>query len=360
MRTSDWKATLRNTALRAGTMLILLLTALPFFAQNSEFSLQPIATNLKELTGFPPDDVPTGTFSGMQFVDNHVGFVLASGDALRTTDGGKTWKDEGHLSSCSFFLSADLWMTVVNDGTAFAMTRNAGLSWEKWELPRTMSHCEQMTFVDGDVGWMLGMRSELSRTVDGGKTWTTLPADSNAIRSFVFVNRTRGFAVTRKGKVLATSNGGAVWEEKRLEQGVEKVRFLNEDTGVVWASTSRLIPHTRSSISTPIIFVTVDGGRNWKKATVPIIRTKSAESADLLDVVFAAPNSWWIVGWPAVVLHSTDQGSSWSLVSHAQPPAPVLNWGAVTDGGRIIVLSQAGDLFEIVRNTDKTEHATAK
>jgi photosystem II stability/assembly factor-like uncharacterized protein len=53
-----------------------------------------------------------------------------------------------------------------------------------------------------------------------------------------------------------------------------------------------------------LIIVSVDGGKTWKQASVPV-------QSDLLAVYFPDPDRGWAVGHDGVVLHSDDGGATW-------------------------------------------------
>lgn len=66
------------------------------------------------------------------------------------------------------------------------------------------------------------------------------------------------------------------------------------------------------------ILVSRDAGKNWKQAQSPV-------STDLTTVRFTAPGSAWALGHDGVVLHSADQGATWSKVLDGRSLLALLN-----------------------------------
>jgi photosystem II stability/assembly factor-like uncharacterized protein len=121
-------------------------------------------------------------------------------------------------------------------------------------------------FISKSVGWAKGLRGELFRTLDGGKSWRPLsfsiPGEGWDINSIYFLNRNDGWAVgwgpdnnvyeNKGGIVLQTADGGLSWKEvdiKHNESFYELVNFSD--------------PQNRWVLSRRNVYRTVDGGKTW-------------------------------------------------------------------------------------------------
>ena len=105
-----------------------------------------------------------------------------------------------------------------------------------------------------DTFLLLGYRSALSRSDDGGVHWKTLPAPTRrSLTRLAFVDGKVGWGVGHEGIVYKTENGGDAWKEQQ--------------------ST-----------------------------------TKNA----LFSLSITSPTSLWAVGDVSTVVHTTDGGNTWS------------------------------------------------
>lgn len=123
------------------------------------------------------------------------------------------------------------------------------------------------SFITSSKGWAVGATKEdgalVASTEDGGRSWTVLLRDPNALPlvDVDFVDARRGWAVsssgTLAGGILATRDGGLSWTAQGTDYGpLESVDFTDEDHGVVrgWDGDS---PQRRITLSTE------DGGATW-------------------------------------------------------------------------------------------------
>lgn len=102
-------------------------------------------------------------------------------DVYVTHDGGTTWQGTvpvPALASVSAFPDVDHgW---ASDGTRLYRTRDAGQHWTKLAPGVHLQHISSIDFVSSDIGWASGSTATNSpaffKTVDGGDTWTVIPA----------------------------------------------------------------------------------------------------------------------------------------------------------------------------------------
>ena len=182
-------------------------------------------------------------------------------DILTTTDGGRTWQSQWHIS------------TSITD----------------------------IFFVDRDNGWATGYKGAIYRTTDGGRSWTqqrselefnehyTDPKNDDSknfivsgVHFFDAKNGLAGASASEEdlGRIVGTSNGGETWSKKLIAQGegIRDVFMLSTTEG--WA-TPRFPKY---------IYHTIDGGRYWEGENiifpqeVPFFRVAGADAAHVWAV----------------------------------------------------------------------------
>ena len=156
-------------------------------------------------------------------------------DILTTTDGGRTWQSQWHIS------------TSITD----------------------------IFFVDRNNGWAAGYKGAIYRTTDGGRGWSqqrselefnehyTDPKNDDAknfivsgVHFFDPKNGLAGASASEEdlGRIVGTTNGGETWSKKLIAQGegIRDVFLLSPTEG--WA-TPRFPKY---------IYHTIDGGHYWE------------------------------------------------------------------------------------------------
>jgi photosystem II stability/assembly factor-like uncharacterized protein len=100
--------------------------------------------------------------------------------AIYTThDGGKTWRSTVPVPAALPLLSfADMQHGWATDGTVLYSTDNGGNHWMKLFSNKSFKNIAQLDFISDKVGWAISSTastsSTLLKTVDGGRTWTTI------------------------------------------------------------------------------------------------------------------------------------------------------------------------------------------
>jgi hypothetical protein len=170
-------------------------------------------------------------------------------------------RDRGVASPVgSFVLAGSRVLTEANrrDRTVILTTDDDGATWTSfWKTSFFGSGFIAFDFIDADNGWMLLGDGELSRTGDGGRTWTRVAAlpeewaeDASAMK---FADARNGYIVGDRGLVLATADGGATWH--RRPTGVDTWFFtvaVADGGRKVWAAgDSRAVLESK------------DGGGSW-------------------------------------------------------------------------------------------------
>lgn len=160
-------------------------------------------------------------------------------------------------------------------------------------------------FADGQKGWAIGKRGLLLATTDGGNTWQTgsvpfdqLPFDRakltspSGIRSAQFSDQgVLRCSVVKPLGSAAFALGSTLWNTVEFVDEPRSVFFLGEQG---WLASEKGMSRT------------TDGGKHW---TDP-------DGLALNAVTFVDPLNGWAVGEPVdkkgVILRTTDGGVSWS------------------------------------------------
>ena len=218
-----------------------------------------------------------------------------------------------------------------------------------------------ITFVGKTSGWAVGDHGVVWKTIDGGKQWElmeTVPdADEYSFRSTCFLTNRVGWIVggtisplgaSPHGVILFTQDAGKSWTkltDSRLPY-LKSVKFFDLERGICVGE---------KNIEAPAgVLMTTDGGKNW----TPVASELSAawNSGDFLnsanglvvgpqgqqgilgngnllrgnasqnslvaiqDVQLTRNGKAWLVGDGAIVLHSTNNGVTWSPPATPLPP----------------------------------------
>jgi photosystem II stability/assembly factor-like uncharacterized protein len=257
----------------------------------------------------------------LAFVDAQRGWVAdGNGFVNRTTDGGQTWVTQFHDSTLYFrsmaFGDAQIgYVGALSSSKTLHRTSDGGATWTlvtNLPNPKPNALCglwAPSRLVAYGVGSYSGP-ARVVKTTDGGATWTSkdLAPQATTLVDVYFWNDRDGIVVGGVGTfpsqstavVLATSNGGASWQERyvgpRLGEWGWKISFPTPDTGYV--SLDRQ--------AGPMYFLrTVNRGLTW--TALPFVDENEQ------GIGFATPAVGWIGGWANPTYGTTDGGQTWAL-----------------------------------------------
>lgn len=150
------------------------------------------------------------------FLDAKRGFIASATDAdvaesraliLATEDGGDTWRE------------------VYRSGRPFELT---------WKLSFPTDAVGYCTVQSYDPEPSASKRF-VAKTIDGGRTWSEVPlVDDHRVREFGvgFIDADTGW-VGAMPHGFHTSDGGRTWTKATFGNAVNKIRFIEDDDGVV-------------------------------------------------------------------------------------------------------------------------------
>jgi len=197
----------------------------------------------------------------------------------------------------------------------------------------------------GSHVWLLCERSEVLRSPDTGKTWTTTRvADGAHLRAIAFLDERRGFITGDAGALWQTTDGGATWTQRKLDTsdhltslatagqhlwagGFGGTIFHSPDAGATWlrqpTTATRAIKdiffldhrHGWAVGWVGLILRTEDGGTTWEEIRTP------ATGWTLASIRFRDPLNGWIAGPFGQILRSQDGGKTWNMLE-----SPVRSW----------------------------------
>ena len=164
-------------------------------------------------------------------------------------------------------------------------------------------------FVDPMVGHAVGPNGFITRTEDGGQSWTPQWSGiTTALNDVHFVDANNGLAVGFGGTILRTVNGGATWAPATVPAAPELfgVRFATSSVVVaVGASGARL----RSE----------NGGSTWTRLDTPVF----CSLCDLHDVTFVDADKGFAVGGESnAIMRTLDGGLTWAKLFVAGGSGP--------------------------------------
>jgi len=150
---------------------------------------------------------------------------------LSTVDGGKTWniqfKDEDFiLKSISFCDPLHGW--AVGEYGYIYHTKDGGTTWMKqagnFDISDETGAVEggnflfDITAVDSQTAWAVGIDGYVIRTVDGGKTWKEVKIDAPKTQLFcVASNRAGTVLIGGNGTILISMDNGKTWKNPKFE-----------------------------------------------------------------------------------------------------------------------------------------------
>jgi hypothetical protein len=161
-----------------------------------------------------------------------------------------------------YAVGAELIYGDPNGRGAFAKTTDSGKTWTASYIDRTRDfHAESVIFVDTNVGYCsggsnIGSPGALYKTTDGGKTWKSINNFSGSWGCYAIGNNVWIADGSCYGKdnqtMYRSTNGGNSWQTSTIAGNNHITDFKMNDAKNGYA------------IGSGAIFITSDGGGNWK------------------------------------------------------------------------------------------------
>ena len=195
----------------------------------------------------------------------------------------------------------------------------------------TSQYLRSCSFIDSNLGIIVGANGTLLRTTDGGEIWSLIDSGTNeTLLEVDFVSNAIGYAVGANGTIIKTIDTGLTWFElsSNTNQQLNSVFFQNENVGFVCGKNG-------------VLLSTTDGGTNWNRNDLDTLW-------HLNKIFFVDQNIGWICG-VRNLYQTKDGGSTWQLNSYG--------WNVITDISFIDSLNGWGFFqdatgWSVVRNTE--------
>jgi photosystem II stability/assembly factor-like uncharacterized protein len=163
----------------------------------------------------------------------------------------------------------------------------------------------ELQFIDDSIGWAITLRGEVIGTRDGGGHWSELFRDnSRRFYGLHFVNERLGWAVGANAVIMQTEDGGRTWVDKKLrlppnvpnrEVRLHDVKFADAEHG--WAAGLH-----------GMIFATTDGGKSW---TLQRFEGLSSNWLTIYSLTITDGPTVWAAGNVGNIVVSIDGGRFW-------------------------------------------------
>jgi photosystem II stability/assembly factor-like uncharacterized protein len=254
------------------------------------------------------------------FLDQNRGWVAGSnGTLLQTRDGGDSWQKvpllvKDTLQDVYFADESNGWLLAERDSlklktgerpSYLLTTANGGGSWQQvWlKTPDAETRFVRLLFTDPQHGWLFGESGFVIATSDGGAHWQQQRSvTKHLLLGGGFSDHSRGFLVGAAATIMQTRDGGATWQTSVLQDSVN-LRF---HAASVFGNSVWAVGEAGN------ILATADGGHTWSIQ-------HSAVGVDLFDVKFLNGREGWVVGSQGALLHTTDAGVHWMNEPVAAP-----------------------------------------
>jgi len=264
----------------------------------------------------------TETLWKVRFFNESTGWILGGlGHLYKTTDSGTSWTEMESWDGGGWTLYTigedtvlhTRWLNQAPYPNQIRRTTDGGLTWETVDSLAENVFYDEFAFVNDRTGFVVGrmdtgngLSGFVRRTIDAGRTWTTLYVAVDLQYEFTgasFIDELNGWIGYYFGKVFRTTDGGYSWTEltSYAPPGggpTRDIQFTSPDSGWTVGGIGGNLTVSR----------TTDGGATWTYYTVS--GGSSLREIEMLD----SQRGWFVgsVNLPPYIGQTTDGGDSWS------------------------------------------------
>ena len=260
---------------------------------------------------YPPTPYNGPHFQDVSFSSPNEGIAVGDGGWIaRTTNGGTTWLTEqsvdgyGNYTSVSCPSPGLAWVTGPYQGVRHSADH--GATWVTQVPSNYDSSFWGVHFSDGANGWAAGYARTrggiVIATSDGGLTWDTkLVAPDDGFCDIYFLGDKAGWVVGYSGRIYHSDDGGETWQQQvsNTAETLYKVDFVDSHVGWV-SSTGGTLLHTE------------DGGETWETLDYSI----TGDGTALRAFDFLTREIGWAAGIGYCTAKTVDAGLHWASTSH--------------------------------------------
>ena len=153
-------------------------------------------------------------------------------------------------------------IVAVGEGATVMFSYDNAQSWDIIHNPAGMNNdfdCKLVQFLDSEIGFVVGDKCTILKTIDGGVCWveTSVENEDITIIDMAIVDENVGFAVTYEGVILKTIDAGDSWR-------IFESEMFSDLTTIIILSDNRMIVSALYNN----IYISDDFGESWEEITV--------------------------------------------------------------------------------------------
>ncbi len=176
-------------------------------------------------------------------------------------------------------------------------------------------------FVTVLVGSLIVVLMRARQSSSGASDTSGIARQVEALSSIQMFDTQAGWAVTEKGHIIRTTDGGVHWKNVTPKfpstSGQQKVVADFFTFSIAWVAVSQI---ATDGTTTVVVFRTTDGGQTWQNTTIQQI-------SPIYQIAFVDAQHGWMLSKQADlasaeaidILRTTDGGKTWVVVSSALP-----------------------------------------
>ncbi len=272
-------------------------------------------------TGWQTQSVPLGSYSLTSVYPVNQNLCFASSEynvstenyyaIYKTTNSGVNWlqvsggsgwflRNIKFVDSLTGFACGGLnrlYMTENQYGKCVFKTTNGGLNWNVVyniiSIPGSEMELNDMYFLNSSTGWASSRDGSVMKSTNGGVNFTAYYTSPLFRKSSVsFVGPLYGWTAGDSGRIAYTINGGINWTvlNSLSASHFKSIYFVDLNTGYVCGNNG-------------LIFKSTNGGANWTGLN-------SGVTANLNSVYFISADTGWAAGTNTVI-KTTNGGLNW-------------------------------------------------
>jgi photosystem II stability/assembly factor-like uncharacterized protein len=236
-------------------------------------------------------------------------------------------------------------ITFINENIGFIVGRygtilrtdDLGEKWSEVYLgnPYSLSDLKDIHFTSSDNGWIVGHSNTLIKSSTGGISWESQSINFNG-NAIDFFDKLKGIIVGTNGNIRYTIDGGQTWNTaiSGISTNLNDIKFISSNIAIAVGDGGKLIK-------------SIDGGQTWSSVFTGI-------TFDFKRIYFFNSSLGWIVGNNDTVLRTTDGGIGWNSVTTGITinGGSILSWkdvsfsnastGWLVDGGNTLAKTNDG------------------
>ena len=340
--------------------------------KDIEVVLQPISSSVEDGVGcfksLEEARINDATnLQHAQFLDPNTGWVASKESLFKTTNGGKTWQQlnvnipaESSITSFFFTSKETGWLAVVSKieeegfSSRLLVTNDGGNTWtERQSFPNEVE-VNVVRFQDAKTGFVAGSKTVkrgtlileifLTRTTDGGASWTDLSARINltitnrfgvatgSVYDIVFTEPSRIHLLTGDGTVGVSLDAGKSWKktahftDSRPQTGYRKLIVNAQQLSLLGGTISQ------EGIWGDVILSMANNA--WVTYEIDNLGLFDAEFLSATEILMSGGAFRGSTDWsgshyygrklPGVILRSFDNGKSWIEIYRGKTNQPII------------------------------------